>query len=187
VISLSWNSSFEPNSFDGDRHIKAMMEAYRALPKHIARKHIMASMRKVLKPGIPILKRNTPKGRAYNTRADVKRDARGRFQLGSGKKMRVRGGALRRAATVRTGQTGKNGAFDSFVWGVLGYKAGIESRKAIWLQFGTSRGVKAYQMMEKTLSEFGPIASSKLAAEMAVGLEKAAAELAAGKNKGYGG
>ena len=42
-------------------------------------------------------------------------------------------------------------------------------------------------MMEKTLAEFGPVAASKLAAEMAAGLEKAAAELSAGKNPGYGG
>jgi hypothetical protein len=117
-------------------------------------------MRRVLKPAIPILRRNTKKRST---------------------------GALRRAVTVRTGQSGKNGGFDSFVYGVLGYKASFESRKAIWLQFGTSGGVRAYQMMEKTLAEFGPVAANKLAEEMAVGLEKAAAELAAGKNPGYGG
>jgi hypothetical protein len=42
-------------------------------------------------------------------------------------------------------------------------------------------------MMEKTMAEFGPVAASKLAEEMAVGLEKAAAELGSGKNPGYGG
>jgi len=174
MISLSWNSSFEPNSYDANQHIGALMNAYRALPKHIAKKHLKAAMRRVLRPAVPILRKNTP---PLGTR-------RGRRK--KGEKPRS-SGALRRAVTVRTGQTGKNGDFDSFVYGVLGYKAGFESRKAIWLQFGTSGGVKAYQMMEKTLAEFGPVAASKLAGEMAAGLEKAAAELGSGKNPGYGG
>jgi hypothetical protein len=180
MISLSWNSSFEPNSFDGDRHIAALMESYRALPRHIARKHLMASMRKVMRPAVPILKKNTPKAK---TRVVFHRQG----PAGEYGATKVKGGSLRRAATVRTGQTGKNGAFDSFVYGVLGYKAGFESRKAIWLQFGTSGGVKPFQMIEKTLAQFGPVAASKLADEMAKALEKATAELAGGKNPGYGG
>lgn len=174
MISLSWNSSFEPNSYDANQHIGALMNAYRALPKHIAKKHLKAAMRRVLRPAVPILRKNTP---PTSTR-------RGRRK--KGEKPRS-SGALRRAVTVRTGQSGRNGAFDSFVFGVLGYKASFESRKAIWLQFGTSGGVKPYQMVEKTLAEFGPVAASKLAEEMAVGLEKAAAELGSGKNPGYGG
>jgi len=174
MISLSWNSSFEPNSYDANQHIGALMNAYRALPKHIAKKHLKAAMRRLLRPAVPILRKNTP---PLGTR-------RGRRK--KGEKPRS-SGALRRAVTVRTGQTGKNGAFDSFVFGVLGYKASFESRKAIWLQFGTAGGVKAYQMVEKTLAEFGPVAASRLAEEMAVGLEKAAAELGSGKNPGYGG
>lgn len=174
MISLSWNSSFEPNSYDADRHIQSLMNAYKALPKHLAKKHLKASMRKLLRPGVPVLRKNTP---PLSTR-------RGRRK--KGEKPRS-SGALRRAVTVRTGQTGKNGAFDAFVWGILGYKASFESRKAIWLQFGTSGGVRAFQMIEKTLAEFGPIAANRLADEMAAGLEKAAAELASGKNPGYGG
>lgn len=180
MISLSWNSNFEPNSYDMSRHIRSVMRAYKKLPGHIARKYMKASMRRVLKDAVPILRRNTPKGKAYNTRSAVKRDSRGRFQQGSGKKMRVRGGALRRAATVRTGMTGKAGAFDSFVWGVLGYKAGIESRKAIWLNYGTSRGIKPYQMIEKTMSEFGPVAASRLAKEMRRALASAVKDKAPG-------
>jgi len=180
MISLSWKSNFEPNAYDLDSAIKSVMRAYKKLPGHIARKYMKASMRRVLKNAVPILKRNTPKGKAYNTKAAVSRDDRGRFLKGSGKKMRVRGGALRRAATVRTGMTGKAGAFDSFVWGVLGYKAGFESRKAIWLNYGTSRGIRPYEMIEKTMSEFGPVAASKLAAEMRNALEAAAKDLAPG-------
>ena len=174
MISVSWNSSFEPNTFDSSTVIQGLMSKYKALPNHIAKKHLMAAMRRVMKPAIPILRKNTP---PLSTR-------RGRRKAGEKKRST---GALRRAVTVRTGQSGKNGAFDSFVYGVLGYKPGFESRKAIWLQFGTAGGVRAYNMMEKTLAEFGPVAASKLAAEMAAGLEKAAAELSAGKNPGYGG
>ena len=174
MISLSWNSSFEPNSYDANRHIASLMEAYRGLPRHIAKKHLKAAMRRVLRPAVPILRKNTP---PLGTR-------RGRRK--KGEKPRS-SGALRRAVTVRTGQTGRNGAFDAFVFGVLGYKASFESRKAIWLQFGTSGGIKAYQMVEKTLAEFGPVAASRLAEEMAIGLEKAAAERSGGQNQGYGG
>jgi hypothetical protein len=174
MISLSWNSSFEPNSYDADRHIGALMQSYRALPRHIARKHLKAAMRKVLRPAVPILRKHTP---PLGTR-------RGRRK--KGEKPRSTG-ALRRAVTVRAGQTGTNNAYDAFVFGVLGYKASFESRKAIWLQFGTSGGVRPFQMIEKTLQEFGPVASSRLAEEMAKALEKATAELAGGKNPGFKG
>jgi hypothetical protein len=85
---------------------------------------------------------------------------------------------------VRTGQTGTNAAFDAFIYGVLGYKAGPESRKAIWLQFGTASGVRPYDMIGKTMREFGPVAAGKLADEMSKALEKAAAERASGANPG---
>lgn len=174
MISLSWNSSFEPNSFDADKHIAALMAAYRELPRHIARKHLGAAMRRVIKPGVAILRRNTP---PTGTR-------RGRRK--KGEKARSTG-ALRRAVTTRVGQTGTNKAFDAFVYGVLGYKAGMESRKAIWLEFGTGNGVRSFAMMKKTVAEFGPVAASKLAAEMAAALEKAVKEVGSGKNPGFGG
>ena len=174
MISLSWNSSFEPNSFDADKHIAALMAAYRELPRHIARKHLGAAMRRVLRPGISILRRNSPP--LGVTRGRRKKGAKARST-----------GALRRAATVRVGQTGTNKAFDAFVYGVLGYKAGMESRKAIWLEFGTGNGVRSFSMMKKTVAEFGPVAASKLAAEMAAALEKAANEVGGGKNPGYQG
>ncbi|MCE3000558.1 MAG: hypothetical protein LW892_12080 [Betaproteobacteria bacterium] len=102
MISLSWNSNFEPNSFDADKHIGALMRAYRELPRHIARKHLGASMRRVLRPAVPILRRNTPP-------TGVRRGRRKK-----GEKARSTG-ALRRAATIRVGQTGTNKAFDAFV------------------------------------------------------------------------
>lgn len=173
MISLSWNSNFEPNSYDGDRHIKGMMEAFRAMPRHIAKKHIKAAMRRTLKPGVPILRSLTP---PIGTR-------RGRRR--KGEKARSTG-ELRRSVTVRVGQTGTNKYFGAFVWGVLGYRFKGQDRKAIWLNYGTRNGVRAYDMIGKAMAQLGPISASKLAAEMAVAIEKAASELASGKNPGYG-
>lgn len=173
MIAVSWDSNFEPTSYDADKHVAGLMRAFKALPRHIAKKHLKASMRRCLKPAVPILRRHTP---PLSTR-------RGRRRKGEKPQST---GNLRRSVTVRVGQTGNNSDFNSFVWGVLGYKASFESRKAIWLQYGTSRGIKPYQMVEKAMAEFGPVAASKLAAELAQALEKAAAELSAGKNPGYG-
>ena len=133
MISLSWSSNFEPNSYDADRHIAELMKRYRELPRHIARKHLKAAIRRAIKPGVSILRRNTP---PLNTR-------RGRRKKGE---KASSSGNLRRSVTVRTGYSGRVGSFNHFVWGCLGYKAGIESRKAIWLQFGTNGGVKPYKI-----------------------------------------
>lgn len=174
MISLSWNSNFEPNSLDGDRHIAGLMAAFRGLPRYMAKKHIKASMRRVMKPAVPILRRNTP---PLGTR-------RGRLRKGEKRRST---GDLRRSVTAKAGQTGSNSDFGSFVWGVVGYRFRKQDRKAIWLNYGTSAGGPAFGMIEKTLAEFGPVAASKLAAEMAVAFEKAAAELASGKNPGMSG
>lgn len=171
LISLSWNSNFEPSSFDLDTHIKGLVDSYRQLPRHIARKHIGAAMRRVLKRGIPIMRKHTP---PLGTR-------RGRRKTGE---KALSTGALRRAVTVRVGQTGRNGDFNSFVWGVLGYKASFESRKAIWLQYGTSGGIKPFRILEKTMAEFGPVSAAELAREMAAALPKAVAEVSGGMNPG---
>lgn len=171
MISLSWNSNFEPNSYDADPHIKAMMAVFAELPRHIARKHLKAAMRRVLRRGVPILRKNTPP-------LGVRRGRRKKGEKAAST------GALRRAVTVRVGQTGKNLDFGAFVWGVLGYKASFESRKAIWLQYGTKGGVRPFQMIEKTMAEFGQVSAEELAREMAAALPKAVAEVAGGRNPG---
>lgn len=173
MISLSWNSSFEPNSYDANRHIRALMKAYVGLPRHIAKKHLKAAMRRVLKPGVPILRKNTP---PLGTR-------RGRRSKGEKKRST---GDLRKSVTAKAGQTGKNLDFDAFIWGVLGYRFKGQDRKAIWLNFGTSRGGPAFDMIGKTMAQFGPVSAAKLAQEMRIGLEKAAKELSSGKNPGWG-
>ena len=98
MISLSWVSSFEPNSYDGDKHIGKLMKAFRGLPRHIAKKHIKAAMKRTIKPGVPILRSLTP---PLSTR-------RGRRK--KGEKARSTG-ELRRSVMAKTGQTGNNKDF----------------------------------------------------------------------------
>jgi hypothetical protein len=168
MIAVSFNNSgYDPSAYDLDIQIKALMSRYKALPKHIAKKHMMAAMRKCLNRGVPVLRKHTPPLGMKRGRRSAKSGATG---------------ALRRAVTVRTGMTGKNSDWNAFVWGVLGYKAGEQSRKAIWLQFGTSRGGPAYDMIGKAMQEYGPVSAARLASEMAAALEKGAAELEAGLN-----
>ena len=162
MIALSGTiNAVDYSEYDADKMIAALMESYRALPRHIAKKHAKAAIRRVMKPGVPILRRHTP---PLGTR-------RGRRK--KGEKARSTG-SLRRAVTTRAGQTGRNDGWNTFVWGVLGYRAGAESRKAIWNEFGTRRGMAPRRMVEKTMSEYGGPARSAIVRELAVGLEKAA-------------
>lgn len=177
MISLNWQSM--------NGQIGALMKSYAELPRHIAKKHLQAAMKRALKEGVPILKKNTPKGGSKIVKAATTRNARGQFTAGSGKKKKVRGGALRRAVTTKSKYRGRNK--DGIVVGTLGYKTGMESRKAIWLEFGTSRGLEPRRMVERSMSEISPKVSGLLVREMASALEKAAAEVAGGKNLGYQG
>jgi hypothetical protein len=74
------------------------------------------------------------------------------------------------------------------VYGAVGYKAGFESRKALWLEFGTSRGIEPRKIMDRFRRQYGGPAAAKLAKEMRAALEKAASEMASGKNpaRNYG-
>jgi len=87
---------------------------------------------------------------------------------------------------VRAGVTGNNTDFNQFVWGVLGYRYKGQDRKPIWLNYGTSNGVPAFNMIDKAEKEFGKPAASALAQELAAALEKATNEVAGGRNPGYG-
>lgn len=179
MISLNWDG------MQGE--IGALMARFNELPRHIAKKHLIAALKRVMKDGVPILKAVTPKGGTRTVRAALKRGAGGRFVAGSGKKSRVRGGAMRRAVAAKAKYIGRNR--DGVVYGVVGYKAGMESRKAIWLEFGTSRGVKPRNLIEQFRARYGGPAASRLADEMSRALEKAANELASGMNptRSFGG
>ena len=168
-LSFAMNSDAYPTRLEADAGIKVLVGRFRSLPRHIAAKHLGAAMRRVLKRGVPILRANTP---PIGTR-------RGRRR--KGEKPRS-SGDLRRAVTIRTGQSGRNNDFDMFVWGVLGYRAGFQSRKAIWLQYGTATGINPVRMIERTMTQMGPIAAADLAREMAAAFEKASNEVAGNKN-----
>ena len=166
MISLS----FDKQAAEGQ--IAALMDRFRELPKHIAKKHLQASMKRALSTGVPILKRHTPK---QKSRLVLGRD-KGSGEY-TGKK--VKGGALRRAVTAKAKYIGRNA--DGIVYGVVGYKYGTESRKALWLDGGTVR-MAPRKFMDSFLAEYSGPCSERLAVEMAAALEKAAAELAAGMN-----
>lgn len=163
MISLNWHTMRD--------EIGSLMARYAELPRHIAKKHLNAAMKRALKPGVPMLRRNTP---PLGT-------TRGRKKAGAKRTT----GALRKAATAKSKYIGRNA--DGRVYGVLGYRAGAESRKAIWQEFGTSNGVKPKDMVKKTLDQFGPQVNGALVAEMKSALEKAAKELASGMNPGWKG
>jgi hypothetical protein len=156
--------------------IGALMTRFNELPRHIAKKHLVAVAKRVGREGVPILKRNTPVGGTRRIKSTI---VRGEFK----QNVKRRGGALRRAATVTARYKGRNR--DGFVTGTLGYKFGWESRKAIWLEYGT-KTIRPREMVAKTMRTYrGPLAS-ELAAAMATALEKAAKELEAGMNTGKG-
>lgn len=167
MIRLDWKG------MDGE--IGALMARFNELPRHIAKKHLQAVVKRVGKEGVPVLKTFTPVGKPKQVKASI---SKGKFK----ENFKRRGGALRRAATVKSKYVGRNR--DGCVYGVLGYKYGWESRKAIWLENGTSRGIAPRRMVGNTIAKWNGPLLSKLTAEMATALEKAAAELASGMNPG---
>jgi phage gpG-like protein len=141
-----------------------------AMPKHIGKKHLLAGMRRSIKAsgGLQKLRAATP---PVNTR-------RGRRR--KGEKARSTG-ELRRAVMTRAKWIGRNR--DGVAVAGLGYKYGMASRKAIWHEFGTTR-MKGIAMMQRTFESIREPVKNNLAAELAVAIEKAAAELASGMNPG---
>lgn len=165
MISLNWGT------MQGE--IGALMARFDELPRHIAKKHLVAAVKRAMRDGVPVLKALTPVGKTKTIKAAIRRG-----QLKTNFKQR--GGALRRAVTTKAKYIGRNK--DGIVYGVVGYKAGFESRKAIWLEFGTSRGVSPRNLIEQFRARYGGPAATRLAAEMAAALEKATNELASGMN-----
>lgn len=155
--------------------IGALMKRYGELPRYIAKKHLKAVTKRVGKEGVKILKGNTPKGKP---RLVAEGKVRGKVRTN----YMARGGALRRAAMVKSKYKGTNR--DGYVYGVLGYKFGEESRKAIWLEYGTKNGVKPQLMVYKTMQQWRGPAAQMMEKEMRLALEKATREAAAGINPG---
>jgi len=142
---------------------------YKELPAHLAKKYLVSSMRKSINQakGTQILRKNTP---PTNTR-------RGRKAKGQKRST----GELRRSVMVKAKWIGRNR--DGWAVAGLGYKYNREHRKAIWMEFGTTH-IKGRKMMERTYEQIRGQVASRLSANLAESLEKAAAELASGKNPG---
>jgi hypothetical protein len=155
------------------REIADLAKSYQDLPKHIAKKHMLAAMRRavVKSKGVSILRANTP---PVGTR-------RGRRK--KGEKARSTG-EMRRAVATKAKWIGNN-TTGAAVAG-LGYKYGMASRKAIWHEYGTTR-MKGIRMMERTFAQIKGKVASLLAGELAAALDKATNEKNSNKNKGYGG
>lgn len=160
MISLTWKNNPQAE-------IQAIMNSFAELPRYIAKKHLQAAMRRTVKDGVPVLKAVTPPIGV----------TRGRKAKG----VKRSSGALRKAVTTKAKYIGRNA--DGTVYGLVGYKAGYESRKAIWLEFGTTR-ITPRRMIEQFKQQYAGPSLVKLQAEMAAALEKAAKELASGKNPG---
>ena len=155
--------------------ISDVMSRFNVLPRHIAKKHLLAVIKRVGKDGVKVLKKNTPVGGTKTIKSSI---VRGEFKSN----FKRRGGALRRAATVKSKYQGRNR--DGYAYGVLGYKFGWESRKAIWLEYGTSRGIKPRRMVEKAMAEWGGPAKKELVDALKKALEKAVIEVRSKKNPG---
>ena len=164
------------NSDSLNAQLSALVKVFDELPKYTAKKHIGASMKRALKFAVPILKANTPKGGPSVKKSATTRNSKGQFTAGSGAKTKVRGGALRRAAVAKSKYIGTNKA--GFTIGTLGYKFGYESRKAIWQELGTSKGIQPKGFMAKTYDQIKDQIAGRLAKELALALEAAAREKA---------
>lgn len=161
MISVNWNTL--------DREIGALVGRFDKLPRHIGKKHLVASMRRAVKEagGVQKLRAATPPA---NTR-------RGRRKNGEKRST----GALRRSVTTKARYIGNNGGGVAVAG--LGYKYGNESRKAIWHEFGTTR-MKGVAMMQKVFESIRGQVASKLAEQLRIGLERAANELSSDMNPG---
>lgn len=167
-----------------DSDVAALMQSYAAMPRHIAKKHLLASMKAAIRNarGIQVLKSFTPKAKTITVRGEAKRDARGRHVAGSQGMTKVKGGALRRAVTVNARYIGRNS--DGVAVAVLGYAWGRESKKAIWLEEGT-RKMQGRHMVRRAMAVIGPSLRSHLCKQLAAAIENANREIAKGKNPGY--
>jgi hypothetical protein len=162
---LKWENNVE-------EEIQALIDRYAALPRHIAKKHLQAAMKQTVKDGIPILRSVTP---PLGVR-------RGRRRNGAFVPQNKSTGELRRAVTTKSKYIGRNA--DGVVYGVVGYKAGFNSRKAIWLEYGTRRGIRPQQMIYRFMQQYGGPSLTKLKSELLSAIDKAAKEVAGGKNPG---
>ena len=169
------------------REIADLAKSYQDLPKHIAKKHMLAAMRRAIvkSKGVSILRANTPPVGTRRGRRKKSEKARLTGEVLRAVATKARStGELRRAVATKAKWIGNNKS-GAAVAG-LGYKYGMASRKAIWHEYGTTR-MKGIRMMERTFAQIKGKVASLLAGELAAALDKATNEKNSGKNKGYGG
>lgn len=153
MISVNWNQ------VQGE--IGALVRRYSELPRFLAKKHLRAAIGRTLRPGVPRLRKLTP---PEGTR-------RGRRKKGE---KALSTGALRRAVAVKTKWIGKNK--DGKAYGVIGYRGGEQSLKALRLEFGTKH-ITPRQFMQRFYDEYRPVAQGRLAEELRKALDAAVREL----------
>jgi hypothetical protein len=151
-----------------DREIAALVGRLKELPGHLARKHITAAAGRAVRPFKGVMVKNTPP-------AGLKK---GRRKKGEKPKST---GALRRSVKIHTARKKAVG------YAVMGYRAGDESRKALWLELGTKRGIRPRGIIKAVMAEVRPKVQKRLPEELRKALENAVKELASGKNPGRGG
>lgn len=177
MISFNWNI-FK----DDTAHL---IQQFDKLPRHIGKKHLLASMKAAIRAskGIQTLKALTPKAKTRTVRSGIKRDERkGTFSKGSQGWEKKKGGAMRRAVTVNARYIGRNK--DGVAVATLGYKYGTESKKAIFLEYGTKRGIEPRRMVDKAMKMIhGPLLAA-LGNAMVHALAKASKDLGGPRSKG---
>lgn len=153
--------------------VEGLAKAYANLPGHIAKKHLLACMKRavVKSGGVKLLRQNTP---PTGTR-------RGRRKKGEKAKST---GELRKSVMAKARWIGTNTGGVAVAG--LGYRYGWNSRKAIWKEYGTT-WQKGEHMMRDTYNSIRDQVASQLATELAAALEKAHGEVKGNQNKGYGG
>lgn len=160
---------FSFNAAEFANQSNAIAGALGKLPMHIAKKHLLAVMKRSIREakGVSILRKLTP---PVNMKRGRKKSKNGPT------------GELRRSVVVKAKFIGNNRTGVA-VAGV-GYPYGKQSRKAIWLEFGTNRGIEPMRFMERAFATMAPAVRANLIAGMANALEKATKELNSGKNPG---
>ena len=163
MISIDMNS-------DLDDQIGELVRAYRELPKNLARKHMRAAVGRAVRPFVKDLRKNTPPLGTKRGRPPKGKARPNRVVFSGG--VKKSSGVLRRSVAVRTKAKGW------VAYAVLGYRAGFESRKAIWLEFGTKKGIEPRRMVEKTMGEVRGKVQANLPKELAHALTKAVKDVA---------
>lgn len=162
---------------------RGLAEGFRQLPQALARKQIKSAMKKATDPFIPALRAATPKFKGRRTKtAAVSRDARGRFQVGSGKKSVIKPGALRRSIKSYTRFRKVNGGDEFTTKITFGRGKGKGGNVAHLVELGTGAratrkskanrgGVAPRLFLRRTFDTMAPGIQSAIVSKLAEALE----------------